>query len=410
LTFPLPIPEPLRRDLSPGTGVLLGLSGGVDSAVALAVLRELGCRVECVTFRNFCYAEDAEAATEQSCCSLEAIDQARRLAALAGAPHWVGDLIEPFRARVIEPFVAEYAQGRTPNPCLSCNESVRFPELVRLAARQDCAFAATGHYARVDRAGGASRLRRGLDPAKDQSYFLHRLDAALLPRLVFPLGWWTKEQVRAAARELALPVAERRDSQEICFVPDDDRSFLFAGGAQAGAGADADALAAATRPGPIVDRQGHRLGTHRGLVHYTVGQRKGLGVAAAEPLYVLELRARDGALVVGPRPELLTTCLSADRFTAQAPGFPDRWPDGAPAAWAGLRPVAQVRHRHAGTPVASWRREGDRLEVTLAEPVAGVAPGQGLALYDGDLVLAGGRLREPDQADGQNGGEAGEGR
>lgn len=406
MTFPLPIPEPLRRDLPPGTGVLLGLSGGVDSAVALAVLRELGCRVECVTFRNFCYADDAEAATEQSCCSLEAIDQARRLAALAGAPHWVGDLVEPFRARVIEPFVAEYAQGRTPNPCLACNETVRFPELARLAARQDCAFAATGHYARVERDDAVARLRRGLDPAKDQSYFLHRLDAALLPRLVFPLGWWTKEQVRAAARALALPVADRRDSQEICFVPDDDRTFLFTGGARAGA----DGLAAATRPGPIVDRQGRRLGTHRGLAHYTVGQRKGLGVAAAEPLYVLELRARDGTLVVGPREGLLTTRLRADRFTAQAPGFPDRWPEGAAGAWAALRPVAQVRHRHAGTPVASWRRDGDRLEVTLAEPVAGAAPGQGLALYDGDLVLAGGRLREADGTGDADCGGAGDGR
>ncbi len=389
MTFPLPIPEPLRRDLPPGTGVLLGLSGGVDSAVALAVLRELGCRVECVTFRNFCYADRDEAATEQSCCSLEAIDQARRLATLAGSPHWVGDLVEPFRARVIEPFVAEYEQGRTPNPCLACNETVRFPELVRLAARQDCAFAATGHYARVEREGAAARLRRGVDPAKDQSYFLHRLDARLLPRLVFPLGWWTKTQVRAAARELALPVAERRDSQEICFVPDDDRAFLFADGSPT-----------ATAPGPIVDREGHRLGTHRGLVHYTVGQRKGLGLAAAAPLYVLELRARDGALVVGPREMLLARRLLADRFTTQVPDFPDRWPQDAPASWRDRQPLAQVRHRHAGTPVAAWRRDGDRLEVTLAEPVAGVAPGQGLALYDGDLVLAGGRLREADARPG----------
>ena len=383
LAFPLPLPEPLRRALPPGTGVLLGLSGGVDSAVALAMLQALGCRVECVTFRNFCYAEDQDAATEQSCCSLEAIDQARALAARAGAPHWVGDLVEPFRARVIEPFIREYAEGRTPNPCLGCNESVRFPELVRLAARQQCAFAATGHYARIDREGSAPCLRRGLDPAKDQSYFLHRLDPALLSSLVFPLGWYDKGQVREAARALGLPVAERRDSQEICFVPDDRRDFLFAQAPQG------------TRPGPIVDREGHVLGRHGGLFRYTVGQRKGLGVAAADPLYVLALRAGDNALVVGPREALLTCDLVADRFQAQAPDFPDQWPAGAPEAWQGAQPLAQVRHRHAGTPVAAWRRSGDCLEVTLAEPVSGAAPGQGLALYVGDRVVGGARLREP---------------
>jgi tRNA-specific 2-thiouridylase len=378
--------------LPPGTGVLLGLSGGVDSAVALAVLSELGCRVECVTFRNFCYAEDQAATGEQSCCSLEAIEQARRLAHDAGATHWVGDLVEPFRARVIEPFVAEYAQGRTPNPCLSCNESVRFPELVRLAARQDCAFAATGHYARCELGDdGVARLLRGLDPAKDQSYFLHRLDPALLRSLVFPLGWYTKQDVRAAARALGLAVAERRDSQEICFVPDDDRSFLFAG-ARAGGGDGDGAEPAATTPGPIVDRGGQVLGTHRGLVHYTVGQRKGLGIAAAQPLYVLALDTAGNRLVVGPREGLLATRLVADRFVAQAAGFPDSWPSGATGAWATVRPLAQVRHRHAGTPVAAWRREGDRLVVELAEPVTGAAPGQGLALYDGDVVLGGGRL------------------
>ncbi|MBK8166563.1 MAG: tRNA 2-thiouridine(34) synthase MnmA [bacterium] len=394
MSFPLPLPEPLRRALPPGTGVLLGLSGGVDSAVALAVLKELGCRVECVTFRNFCYAEGQDTAGEQACCSLDAIDQARRLAVDAGAPHWVGDLVEPFRARVIDPFIAEYAQGRTPNPCLSCNESVRFPELVRLAARQGCVFAATGHYARIDRDGATPRLRRGLDPAKDQSYFLHRLDTALLGSLVFPLGWYAKDDVRAAARALALPVAERRDSQEICFVPDDDRSFLFADAGTAGA----QAVAAATTPGPIVDRGGRRLGTHRGLAHYTVGQRKGLGIAAPAPLYVLALQTDGNRLVVGPREGLLATRLVADRFVAQVPDLPERWPGPRDGPWATVKPLVQVRHRHAGTAVAAWRWDGDRLEVELAEPVAGAAPGQGLAIYDRDLVLGGGRLLAADGA------------
>ncbi|MFN2369901.1 MAG: tRNA 2-thiouridine(34) synthase MnmA, partial [Candidatus Krumholzibacteriia bacterium] len=245
MTFPLPIPRDLRRRVPPGTGVLLGISGGVDSAVALALLRALDCDVHCVTFKNFCYGDD-ERFTDRSCCSLDAIDAARRLAVRFGSPHWVGDVAAPFGAAVIEPFVAEYRAGRTPNPCLQCNGEVRFPELVRLADRQGCALAATGHYARVAVDGGRGTLLRGVDPAKDQTYFLHRIDRALWPRLLFPLGWYTKDEVRRAARELALPVADKPDSQEICFVPDDDRSFLFADGP-------------GTAPGPVVDRSGREL-------------------------------------------------------------------------------------------------------------------------------------------------------
>jgi len=279
LTFPLPLAEDLRRRLPPGTRVLLGVSGGVDSAVALAVLTELGCEVACVTFKNFCYGED-DRFTDRSCCSLDAIDAARRLAARFGAAHWVADVEPAFRDAVITPFIAEYRSGRTPNPCLLCNGDVRFPELVRLADRQGCDVAATGHYARIAVEAGQARLMRGLDPDKDQAYFLHRIDRGLFPRLVFPLGWSTKPEVRAAARVLGIPVADKPDSQEICFVPGDDRSFLFAEGA-------------GTVPGPIVDTAGRELGTHRGLVHYTVGQRRGLGVAAGAPLYVVALDHRD---------------------------------------------------------------------------------------------------------------------
>ena len=160
MSFPLPVPEELRRKLPPGTGVLLGLSGGVDSALSLALLNHLGCDVQTVTFKNFCYNEDERVLTEKSCCSLDAIEDARRLARRFGANHWVGDVAEPFKLAVIDPFVAEYGRARTPNPCLDCNGTVRFPELVRLAIRQGCAFAATGHYARLE---GGRLLRRVLD-------------------------------------------------------------------------------------------------------------------------------------------------------------------------------------------------------------------------------------------------------
>ena len=376
MTFPLPIPAELRRRLAPGTTVLLGLSGGVDSAVSLALLRALDCDVQCVTFKNFCYGDASGELGERSCCSLDAIEEARRLAARFDAPHWVGDVEAAFRAAVIEPFVAEYRAARTPNPCLHCNGTVRFPELVRLADRQGCALAATGHYARVAAAAGGARLLRGVDPDKDQAYFLHRVDPALLARVVFPLGWFTKAEVRRAAAALDLRVATRPDSQEICFVPDDDRSFLFAG--------EDDPA-----PGEIIDADGKVLGAHRGLVHYTVGQRRGLGVAAAEPLYVLRLEPATNRLVVGRREELATDRLLADDFLPAVPDLP-----AAGDTYGGLPVTARIRHRHEGVPVAGWRLAGDRLEVDLERPVSGAAPGQGLVLYAEDLVLGGGRLRE----------------
>lgn len=389
MTFPLPIDDSLRRRLPPGTGVLLGISGGVDSAVALALLRELGCDVQCVTFKNFCYSADQVDLTDKSCCSLEAIEDARRLARRFDAPHWVGDVEAPFRQAVIDPFIAEYTRARTPNPCLDCNGSVRFPELMRLADRQGCRFAATGHYARVAGDATGARLLRGLDPGKDQSYFLHRIAPEFFERMVFPLGDYVKPDVRAAARALGLDVAEKRDSQEICFVPDGDRSFLFA----ADDIADRRALAA----GPIVDRAGVVVGEHRGLIHYTVGQRKGLGVAAPEPLYVLELDIDRQRLVVGPRRELETFAVVASDFRPAVPDFPDRWtagdPEPARPPEAGAGPiVARIRHRHPGAAVAAWACVDGGIEVTLSEPVDGAAPGQGLVLYAGDMVLGGGRL------------------
>jgi tRNA-specific 2-thiouridylase len=381
MTFPLPIPEPLRLALPPGTGVLLGISGGVDSAVALAMLRALECDVQCVTFKNFCYSEDQIDLTEKSCCSLEAIEDARRLARRFDAQHWVGDVADPFRERVIDPFIQEYQEARTPNPCLACNSDVRFPELVRLAHRQGCQFAATGHYARIEDRAGQPSLMTGLDPTKDQSYFLHRVARELFGSLLFPLGWYEKSQVRQAARELGLSVAEKQDSQEICFVPDDDRSFLFE---------DSD------QPGEVVNRQGQLLGRHRGLVHYTVGQRKGLGIAADRPLYVLELDRECNRVILGYREELAISRIEADAFLAAVADFPAECPERGSF-------LARVRHRHGGTPVEGWRLEGQELTVDLAEPIEGVAPGQAVVIYDGDTVLGGGRIRKTSGPENERG-------
>ncbi|HRX50109.1 MAG TPA: tRNA 2-thiouridine(34) synthase MnmA [Candidatus Krumholzibacteria bacterium] len=369
MTFPLPFPQDLHDAVPSGSGVLLGVSGGVDSSVALAALTALGCRVHTVTLKNFCTSEGAFGGEgNTSCCSLDAIDAARRQAAAAGVAHWVANVEERFRERVIEPFVDEYRVGRTPNPCVGCNTWVRFPELIRRADQLGLEFVATGHYARRLDGPQGPRLLRGVDPAKDQAYFLHGLEPTHLARCVFPLGWWTKPQVREAAAALGLESARRPESQEICFVPDDDRTFLFD---------EADG-----RPGDIVDRAGRLLGRHRGLVHYTVGQRRGLGVAAGEPLYVLELDPVRNAVVAGTQDELDVVSVRCDGC---------RWlrrPDVERTA--GL--TAQIRHRHPGHAVAALRLDGDRLTADLAAPARGVAPGQFLVLADGDEILGGGRI------------------
>ncbi len=373
MDFPLPIPAELRAAVPAGTGVLLGVSGGVDSSVALALLDHLGCRVEAVTLKNFCTSDGAfggEGAS--SCCSLDAIDGARRLAARHGVNHWVGNAEDAFRDAVIDPFVAEYRAGRTPNPCVGCNTSVRFPELLRRADQLGLDLVATGHYARVQTTDGRPRLLRGADPAKDQSYFLHGVAPEILARCVFPLGWWTKDEVRRAAAELGLDSARRPDSQEICFVPDDDRSFLFAD--------------APPRPGDIVDRSGAVLGRHRGVEHYTVGQRRGLGVAAAEPLYVTSLDSAENRVVVGPRRELGASVVRCDGWLRTAADLPDEGPVEQ-GDW-----TAQLRHRHGGVAVEAWRIDGGAAEVRLAAQAEAVAPGQFLVLYREDQVMGGGRI------------------
>jgi tRNA-uridine 2-sulfurtransferase len=388
MSCPLRIADDLRRAVPSGSTVLLALSGGVDSALSLVALRELGCEVMAVTFKSFCLADqdaaepfagfEGRTAPDRACCSLDAIADARRLADRFDTRHWVHDVSRRFRSEVIDPFVAEYAAARTPNPCLNCNAAVRFPELMRLADQQGCRFVASGHYARIRRDGhDRAELLRGLDPQKDQSYFLSQVPAAIWPRVVFPLGWSTKVEVRSAARALALPVADKPESQEICFVPDNDRSRLFT---------HHEAL----RPGAIVDRRGAVLGRHQGLIRYTVGQRRGLGVAHTEPLYVLALDAQQNRLVVGTLPELAVRRLYCDRFTPMVDEFPADGPR------PGIGPcVARVRHRHAGARVARWRLHEGALTVDLAEPVYGAAPGQGLTLYEADRVLGAGRLLPP---------------
>jgi len=333
---------------------LVAMSGGVDSAVAALLAARSGRAVVCVTLELWRDpANDAEA----SCCSASAVRLARSVAHRMGLAHLTLDLREAFAAGVVAPFLAGYAAGRTPNPCVRCNGSVRLDAMLALADRLGAADLATGHYARVSADG---LLRAAADPAKDQSYMLAALAPASLARLRFPLGELTKPEVRAHARAAGLPVADKRESQDLCFLAGTGKAAFLA--RHGGLGA---------RPGTIVDRAGRTLGRHRGQHHFTVGQRKGLGIAAEEPLYVL---AKDGDTVtVGPRAALATSAVALrDAVLHRPAGEVDR-----------------VKLRYRARPLAC-RAEPEatgQITLRLAEPADGAAPGQVACLLRGDTVV-----------------------
>lgn len=343
--------------------VAVAMSGGVDSAVAAMLLRDAGYDVVGVTMRL--WHDPAAAAAERSCCSPETVRLARAGAHALGLPHLTLDVAERFRRGVVEDFVAGYRAGRTPNPCVACNGRVRFDVLADAAALLGARGLATGHYARVERdRAGRALVRRAADGTKDQSYMLAMIDGAHRERLAFPLGELRKDAVRAMARSAGLPAADAVESQEVCFVGEGGHlPFLERAG-----------LAAA--PGPIEDRDGRRLGEHLGHWRFTVGQRRGIGLASPVPLYVLATDAARNAVIVGPREALAAHEIRiADAAVHSDPG------DGP----------LEVRVRYRGRPLRGMlRTDEDGLRVTLAEPADGVAPGQTAALYrDGRLVAAG---------------------
>lgn len=359
------VPRPPR-----GTRVVLGLSGGVDSAVAAHLLREAGYEVTAVTTRNFCFDEAPfdVAAERGSCCGLEAMESAAEVASDVGVAHSVLDVAEDFGFHVVDDYVREYRSGRTPSPCVRCNTSVRFPRLLAFARRIGATHVATGHYARLVRREDEVFVRRGADAEKDQSYFLHRLPSAVLERLVLPLGSHTKAEVRELARERGIPVAEAEESQELCFVPDGDRRPLLADGA---------------RPGEIVHRDGSVLGRHEGIEFYTPGQRRGLGVGGREdPLYVLRLDPSTDRVVVAEEQTLGFDRIHCRDVVLRA------------GPWRASTLRAQTRYRHGGVGVAAMEHDAVAATMTLdlAEPDRAPAPGQAVVLYAGDVAVGGGTL------------------
>jgi tRNA-uridine 2-sulfurtransferase len=356
------------------------MSGGVDSSVAAALLAEEGHEVIGATMKTFCYRETPGAA--RSCCGLEGIGDARRVADCLGIPHYVFDVEEEFTRDVIDDFVSEYARGRTPNPCVRCNSNTKFRDLMRRGRALGCDGIATGHYARTGVGpDGGPALLRGADREKDQAYFLWGLPPDLLPLLHFPLGSLTKTEVRARARALGLATADKPESQEICFVPlGNYREFLQK---------RLPERHPAFEPGPIVMRDGEIVGEHQGYAGFTVGQRKGLGGGFSEPLFVLEIRPDTREVVVGLREELVSRDMTVEE---------PNWLGAVPQLDA--RVEVQIRHRAAPAPavvcpaVSGPAGRDAQLRIRFVEPQKAVTPGQSAAIFQGDRLLGGGRIGE----------------
>ena len=348
--------------------IVVAMSGGVDSSVAAALLAEQGHDVIGLSMQL--YDQRGGEQTWGSCCTLDDLHDARRVAAAIGFPHYIVNFEQQFRDTVISNFVREYASGRTPIPCSHCNSDLKFSTLLDRARGLGAERVATGHYARVEQdAGGRWLLRRSADVEKDQSYFLFSLTQDQLARAVFPVGGLVKSEVREQARRLGLNVADKPDSQEICFIPDGDYASFVARKAPS-----------VERGGTIVDEDGRELGTHGGIHRFTIGQRKGLGVSSTIPLYVVKIDADERTVTVGPRGSLDRTRLTASEvnwIAIDAPASP-------------VRVTAQIRHRH--TPAAGFvcALPDGRAEMIFDEPQPAITPGQAVVFYDAGAVVGGG--------------------
>ena len=354
--------------------IVVAMSGGVDSSVAAALLAEQGHEVIGLSMQLYDHSAGSEGEVSfGSCCTLDDLYDARRVAAAINVPHYIVNFERQFNETVVSNFVQEYAAGRTPLPCARCNSDLKFATLVDRASALGADAVATGHYARVEHHPGINRflLKRGVDRSKDQSYFLFSLTQDQLARALFPVGDRPKNAVREYARMRQLPVADKADSQEICFIPDNDYARFI------------DAQSRRPDEGTIVDGDGRVLGRHEGIHRFTIGQRKGLHVAPtsadSQRLYVIELRPAERQVVVGPHQALERTALTASGVN---------WIVERPEA--SLRVQAQIRYRHPAAAATVTALDGGRVSVSFDAPQAAIAPGQAVVFYDGDVVVGGG--------------------
>lgn len=350
--------------------VIVGMSGGVDSSVAAYLLKKQGYDVIGVTMRL--WQDDTGTSQEEgSCCGLSAVDDARRVADVLEIPYYVMNFREEFKGNVVDYFVEEYLHGRTPNPCIACNRYVKWEALLRRGLEIGADYIATGHYARIDRLdNGRYAVRNSVTTAKDQTYALYNLTQEQLSRTLMPVGEYTKEQIRELAVRAGLPVADKPDSQEICFVPDGDYAGLI------------DRLAGDRVPGPgdFVTTDGRVLGRHKGISHYTIGQRRGLELPMGERVFVKEIRPEQNQVVIGTNADIFTTevfCKDVNYMSVSDITEP-------------VRALAKIRYNHKGDYCTVEKLSDGRLKCTFEKPVRAATPGQALVLYDGEYVMGGG--------------------